>query len=294
MIYNIPIQTLKIGLAIICYGIFVAVFLHWFRKKFENILPAFLLALLASSAPAMVFYELNPVIWFNESKAFYLQMVEEMRGGIVSMISVIVIAAIFGSFPRLITKRFTGQDLRSFYHLSYGIMICYFLFLNPDVAFWMLSCSISVFVVLEYLRESDDTSAFTIFIKDAMNKAIRGQEIRGYMATFFYLIGLILVVLFLPPDFALGATIILVLGDPAAAQIGKRYGRYEWNHNPSKSFEGSMAMFLVSFFALQILGIPLVTTAFVAVSATLFESLKLDISDNLMIPIISGIILVSI
>lgn len=294
MIYTLPLQSLKICFGIICYGIFVVIFLHLFRKKIEDILPAFLLALLASFATYLVIYQFDPLVWFNVSKDFYLQIFGEIKGGLVSTISVFIIVAIFGYLPQLITGKLSADDLRSFYHLSYGIIICYFLFLDPEIAFWMLCTSFAAFLSVEYLRESDDRSPFTLFIKDSLNKVMKEQEIRGYMATFFYLVGLMVVVLFLPTNLALGAIIVLVLGDPAAAQVGRKYGGYKWNHNPSKTIEGSMAMFLVGFLALLILKIPLITTIFVALGATLFESLNLNISDNLMIPLICGIIMLSI
>jgi phytol kinase len=107
------------------------------------------------------------------------------------------------------------------------------------------------------------------------------------------LIGIFIVVLLLQPKFAIGAIAILAFGDPSAVLIGRRMGRHKWNHNPEKSIEGSAAMFAVSAIALTFLLHPLEAIV-VSLSATAFESLPLRISDNLVIPIISGMVTVGI
>lgn len=127
-----------------------------------------------------------------------------------------------------------------------------------------------------------------------MDRAMREYEIRGFIATFFYALGILFVVLFLEPQFALGCIFILALGDPSAALVGMRYGQHKLGHNPDKSLEGSLAMLSVCILVLQILGFGLITTLFVSVSATIFESLRVKVSDNLLIPLISGMIMVSL
>lgn len=78
-----------------------------------------------------------------------------------------------------------------------------------------------------------------------------------------------------------------VLGDIAAALIGKRFGKHKiWNQ---KTIEGSLAFFIVSFIiSLVVPGIPLYIKIIACLIATLVESLPSFIDDNLTIPLIAG------
>jgi Dolichol kinase len=93
--------------------------------------------------------------------------------------------------------------------------------------------------------------------------------------------------------------LILAFSDPAATLVGKRFGKIKWRTNPEKSVEGSLAMFLVSLiilFSLRSfygLNIDPLTVLFVAFSITLTEVLPLKIGDNIIIPLLAGMVMVS-
>lgn len=64
-----------------------------------------------------------------------------------------------------------------------------------------------------------------------------------------------------------------------------------WNHNPSKTLPGSLAMLSIAIIWLLILGLPVHAAVLVAISAALFESLPVRVSDNLVVPLICGMML---
>jgi Dolichol kinase len=113
------------------------------------------------------------------------------------------------------------------------------------------------------------------------------------------LVGAFLIVLFLPEKISLASLLILAFSDPAATLVGKRFGKIKWRTNPEKSVEGSLAMFLVSLiilFSLRSfygLNIDPLTVLFVAFSITLTEVLPLKIGDNIIIPLLAGMVMVS-
>lgn len=85
---------------------------------------------------------------------------------------------------------------------------------------------------------------------------------------------------------AIAALAFLVLGDAAAAIIGKRFGTpVFWGKSP----QGSIACFVVCF----MVGWPLLSSPWLAlvgaVTATVAEAMPSPLDDNMRVPIFSGI-----
>jgi len=81
----------------------------------------------------------------------------------------------------------------------------------------------------------------------------------------------------------------LVLGDTAAALVGKTVGRVRIL---GKTLEGSLACFAVSFlFAWGVVGLPAWVAACGALTATLFELLPIPLDDNFRIPLSAGYVM---
>jgi len=94
----------------------------------------------------------------------------------------------------------------------------------------------------------------------------------------------------LPRGIAAAALAFLVVGDAAAAVVGRRYGRRRWG---KKSLEGSAAFFAACIAAGLVFlpghGLAVVVAALVA---TLVEALPLPVDDNLSVPVAAALALV--
>ena len=97
----------------------------------------------------------------------------------------------------------------------------------------------------------------------------------------------------LPENMAAAALAMLMVGDGAAAVVGRRYGRTRYPFSP-KSVEGSLAFFVTAFLAAIPFGVvggdplSLGTLGVGAFTAALVEALPIPINDNLRVPIVAG------
>lgn len=118
---------------------------------------------------------------------------------------------------------------------------------------------------------------------------LRSHEKKGAITgATYYLIGLFLCIVIFQKSVAIACILFIILGDTAAALVGKRWGRIKLIGN--KSLEGSAACFAVCILITLFLINPIVgiTGAFFA---TLTELLPLRIDDNLTVPLVSGAIM---
>lgn len=141
-------------------------------------------------------------------------------------------------------------------------------------------------VAVDLLRLSDQR--LRRFFLRLFRSLIRPHEEEHLLGSTHYMIAALLSVIVFDHGVAIAALAFLVLGDAAAAIVGKRFGtaRY-WGKSP----QGSAACFLVCFAA----GVPLlgsVPLALIgALSATVAEALPSPLDDNMRVPIFSGIIM---
>ncbi|MFN3596926.1 MAG: diacylglycerol/polyprenol kinase family protein [Rubricoccaceae bacterium] len=106
-----------------------------------------------------------------------------------------------------------------------------------------------------------------------------------------------LCVLFFPASVAAAALLMQMIGDAAAALVGRRYGRTRYPGSP-KSAEGSAAFFAAALVSAAPLlwwpeatpGTGLTPFALVAgaLAATVTEAVRLPLNDNLRVPLTAG------
>ena len=120
---------------------------------------------------------------------------------------------------------------------------------------------------------------------------IRDHEIKGGFTGASYILttSAISIALF-PKPIAIAALVFIIIGDTAAALIGRRFGKHKLIKN--KSLEGSGACLLslvaLSFF---IPGLPTPVGLAGALTATLAELFTGKIDDNFTVPISSGFVM---
>jgi dolichol kinase/phosphoserine phosphatase len=109
-------------------------------------------------------------------------------------------------------------------------------------------------------------------------------------APIFYALGILLTLLFFPSPISSAAIAIFALGDSAASIFGKVFGKTTLPFNRGKTLEGSAIGFLFAFLAGAFF-IAWPKAAVGAFIAMVIESLPLPLNDNLLTPLITGVLL---
>ena len=80
--------------------------------------------------------------------------------------------------------------------------------------------------------------------------------------------------------------VVLAVSDPFAALIGIPFGKHTYKIlDEKRSYEGSTACLLITFFILFVFGVPLVYALIASFVIAFIEAFSLRGSDNLTIPI---------
>lgn len=102
-----------------------------------------------------------------------------------------------------------------------------------------------------------------------------------------------------PPDLGAAALAMLMIGDAAAALVGRRFGKTRWPGSP-KSIEGSAAYVVAAFAtgcAVTMWPGATLTAALCAVGAIVgaaLEAAPIPIDDNVRVPLLSGLAMVGV
>ncbi len=128
-----------------------------------------------------------------------------------------------------------------------------------------------------------------LFVSRFFRDLVRRHERKELLGSTYLLIAAVLTIELFPREIAISALGALVLGDSAAALVGKAVGRVRVL---GKTLEGSAACFVVSFlFAWGVVGVPAWLAAAGALTATLFELLPIPLDDNFRIPLSMGYVM---
>lgn len=292
MFFEIPFKVLISGFSVILFGSLTIIFLHLLKRK-TKVLPSLVLSLGLAFLSIFLVYHLSFGSWYGHAKTVYIELLQTKKA-IWAVLTVGVLTPPLIGSASMVSEKLSRRDFRSFYHMVYGIIIVSLLWLNHGLAFFALSVSISLFVSGEYLRRLEDGNILTRTIGGSMDGAMDGEEVRGLSSSLFYILGAMIVVIFLDTQVATASILVLAIGDTSISRVGEKLGQHKFSFNPDKTLESSLVMFLICFITLQLIGISIVTSIFAAFSASLFESLDVEISDNLLLPIITGMIILAI
>lgn len=180
-----------------------------------------------------------------------------------------------------------AELLRKTTHLAGFFIPLIYIILDKTTMLFMVGSFVGIAVVVECLKWLSERfrEIFNRFFETILRTHERKGAITG--AT-FYLVGTFLCIVFFEKHIAIVSIFFIVLGDTAAALVGRAWGRIKLIGN--KSLEGSASCFIVCavisiFWVDPVVGL---TGAFVA---TLAELLPLRIDDNLTVPLISGAVM---
>ncbi len=173
---------------------------------------------------------------------------------------------------------------RKFLHLSaLSIPILYY-FLPEYISRSALLLITGGFILIEVLR-LHFPSLKTLFMNIARS-LIKAHELTTLTGSTYLLISSSLCVLLTRKEIAIASITYLILGDPLAAIIGRRFGKTKIF---GKSLEGFIACFAVCVvIGLLIPDLTLDVAIVGALAASLAELLPIPVDDNLRIPLIAA------
>jgi dolichol kinase len=180
-----------------------------------------------------------------------------------------------------------AELLRKTTHLAGFFLPLIYIVLDKSTMLLIVGCLAGIAVIVEFLKWV--SAPFRDFFFRIFKFILRTHEQKGAITgATYYIISILLCIFFFEKSVAIVCIFFIILGDTAAALVGRRWGRTKLIGN--KSLEGSAACFAVCavitlFWVNPIIGL---AGAFVA---TLVELLPLRIDDNLTMPLISGAVM---
>jgi len=121
--------------------------------------------------------------------------------------------------------------------------------------------------------------------------SIRRMEERGIaFGPITLVLGAILALLFFPAIIASTVILIVAFADAAATIVGRSMGKHRIFYNKKKSWEGTIAAWIVAFLC-GCIYLPISYALLAASFSSIIESLPLKSLDNLLVPISTGILL---
>jgi len=179
--------------------------------------------------------------------------------------------------------------LRSAIHLS-GFTIPFICthFLNRYIVASLIFPVTLLYMMSELARMVGMT--FPVFTSITTRAAVKLEPYEFAAAPIFYALGIMLSLILFPPNIGYASIAILALGDGFASLFGKKLGGTRYPFNKSKNLEGSIFGFVFAFLGATFFIDPM--RAFIgAITGMIVESLPTPISDNIAIPLTTGVIL---
>ena len=119
--------------------------------------------------------------------------------------------------------------------------------------------------------------------------ALRASEKHGLTSSHYLTLTACILAWSVPPPVGAAALAMQIVGDAAAAMVGRRFGRRRLG---GKSLEGSAACFVGCILAGAVfLPTRPLALAAAAAAATLVEALPLGVDDNLSVPLVAALVL---
>jgi len=182
----------------------------------------------------------------------------------------------------------SNEVVRKAIHLSSSFLpLSYWFLFERDLILQMVIFLSLGFLTADYLRLK--SSGIEKLFMRFFGAALRQHEKERLTGATYVFTGSVVAIFLFPKEIAVAALLILSISDTLAALIGIPFGRHKFL---KKSLEGSTAFFisstiiLVIFFPQAIL-----MNIIIAGIVTVAEAYPMNLDDNFLIPVLSGILL---
>ena len=187
---------------------------------------------------------------------------------------------------------FPAELVRKGIHLfALVIPVGYYLVSFPTAIFWVATAAVvSILIDIARFRRW----ALWSWVAAILTPIIREHEISGgFTGASYILTTSTITIMLFPKTIAIAALVFIIVGDTAAALIGRKYGRVRYLGG--KSLEGSAACFISSFLAsLLVPGLPVMAGLIGAFTATVVEACSGSLDDNLTVPLAAGLAMLGV
>ena len=185
-----------------------------------------------------------------------------------------------------------SEVIRESIHIgSFSVsFVCIYLLKSYLVSFLILLITL-LYIASEVARLQGIN--FPIFSTVTWKAANKPEFYEFATAPVFFALGLMFSLILFPAPASYASIAILTLGDGSATIFGRKFGSVRFPFNKGKNLEGSIFGFLFASLGAMFFVDPMKALTGAAV-AMLIECLPLPVSDNLTIPLASGLVLTMI
>jgi len=183
--------------------------------------------------------------------------------------------------------RLTGLEFRrQLLHVFFGLFLVTMLYFGIFNLYFMIGILILGIIFSQLCARFRVPLAS--WVMDHFEREVNRKKFPG-KGPIFFMIGSIIVLIFFPLKIALASMVILSIGDGLSHIFGKLLSRRKYKY--FKSAEGTIAGIIFSFFGAFIF-VSFIPALVGTLVSLLVENLKLNIDDNLYIPLIAALVMV--
>jgi len=191
--------------------------------------------------------------------------------------------------PRPILSK--GDFIREAIHISGALIPFVCIYVDLYLVSLLILLVTLFYTASEFARlKGTDAPLFSTVTRRA---AVKPELYEFVTAPILFALGIIISLVFFPIPINYASIMILALGDGFSTLFGKKFGRTVFPFNKGKRVEGSIFGFLFGFLGARLFVSPVKALVGAAVGM-LMECLPTPVSDNLAVPIVSGLVMTAI